>query len=637
MVRVLLGLAACATIALADISFNVVGLREDNTDSYGVMINNQLHKLTTNKASYPLWSGNVAGIDAPVTYKYVQLDKAGKVVAQDKAEHRLPAGATRTPNDFFGRKATMYNLPELPQVYENTLQQNSPFFRDGYIGSIFIHGNEADWKKLNIAGAESFPDPIKVRLQYIGANENVAVDNVAMKLSGASAREYSKLAYQFKFPKNTPLLDLSTLKLRNAETDPTFIRERLYVDLLNKIGVPAQQASYIRLFFNDRPVGLFLALEEMKKNWVRKVLHPNIPNVEVGSIWKMNTNGNPKNDGGGEGNLEWLGPTTKSYIIGDVYKPIALGKNVPKNDIMQDLIKLMKDIKDYNPKTNKDPVAFWEQRMNLDLFLKSMAMEYLTGAWDAYWQSGSNYQLYHDPTNDKWIWLPTDFDDTFGTSYDGDIESYRKIPRVNENGFTSPLAFKLIMDTPQINAKFEEYVKTIVSVLFKPQALNPRIDAYVKMIEEDVAWDRKLPRVAKGKSNKFSADDLHKGLMKGIGSEYGLKTWIKERADQIQKDHKIKVPVAVTSRIQAHNMHPNLMSVYGLKAANANPKDTKTQSAAPVAAKKPDAAATGNLSGDDAKKPIEQPSGDKVASSANMAPDQWVALSTLVAMIVLAA
>lgn len=82
------------------------------------------------------------------------------------------------------------------------------------------------------------------------------------------------MAYQMKFPKKQRLLDLSTPKLRNEETDATMMREKIYVDILNSLGVPAQQSAYLRLFFNGEPVVLFVAVEEMKKHWIKKDLHP---------------------------------------------------------------------------------------------------------------------------------------------------------------------------------------------------------------------------------------------------------------------------------------------------------------------------------------------------------------------------
>ncbi|KAF9307051.1 hypothetical protein BGZ74_000055 [Mortierella antarctica] len=447
------------------ITFNVVGLRSEDADSFGVMVNGKMHKLATTMKTYPLWSAKVAGVDASISYKYVQLNKAGKITESEKTMRKLPAGSVHTPND---------------------------------------------------------------------ANENVVIENVKIELAGHSTREYAKLAYHLHFPEATPLLDLTSIKLRSGENDETMIREKLYVDHLNNIGVPAQQTSYIRMFWNGEPIGLFVAMEVQKENWIRKVLHPDIPKVQ--------------------------------------------DQNVPKDNYMADLIALMKDLKDYDPNKTKDPVAYWEKHLDLDVFLKSMVMEYLTAAFDAYWISGSNYQIYHDPVTKKWIWLPMDFDDTFGHSFWAQVESYKKTPRQNKRGFESFLVTKLILDTPTIKAKFEDHLKTITSYIFKPQALNPRVDAYVHMIEEDVAWDRKLPRVAEGgKSYHFKIKDLYKG------AKSHLKGWVKERSEQVQKDMKFKSPTVVTNRVPPHDMHPVQLSVYGIKPQPVAPKNIKVPAPAPVA------------------------------------------------------
>ncbi|KAG0357394.1 hypothetical protein BG005_003592 [Podila minutissima] len=589
------------------ITFNVVGLRSEDADSFGVMVNGKMHKLATTMKTYPLWSAKVAGVDASVSYKYVQLNKAGKITESEKTMRKLPAGSVHTPNEFFGRRQSIYKIPTLPQVFENKLVQSSPFFREGLISNLFIQGPEDDWRKLNVVGSHV---DIKAKIQYIGANENVVIENVKIELACHSTREYAKLAYHLHFPEATPLLDLTSIKLRSGENDETMIREKLYVDLLNNIGVPAQQTSYIHMFWNGEPIGLFVAMEVQKENWIRKVLHPDIPKVQVGSLWKMNS------CCGGTGDLEWKGPTIKSYN----------DQNVPKDNYMTDLIALMKDLKDYDPNKTKDPVAYWEKRLDLDVFLKSMVMEYLTAAFDAYWISGSNYQIYHDPVTKKWIWLPMDFDDTFGHSFWAQVESYKKTPRQNKRGFESFLVTKLILDTPTIKAKFEDHPKTITSYIFKPQALNPRVDAYVHMIEEDVAWDRKLPRVAEGgKSYHFKIKDLYKG------AKSHLKGWVKERSEQVQKDMKFKSPTVVTNRAPRHAPHAIPQPVA--------PKNIKVPAPAPVAHAVPVPVATQDPEDPEDKK--EQPAAavteEQISNSASMAGRHWAALGALVDTVVLVA
>lgn len=267
------------------------------------MINGQLTKLSTFKPAYPLWSANVASTVAPLEYTLVRLDASGKVEKKETEVRQLPEGASRTPNDFFDRPNTLHTLPPLPQVYENKVQQNSPFFREGYIGNLFVEGNPAKIKYIKLEEQNSTQTPLKSKFSTLGnvachdrvflffffcllrkrmadlpigdfrlhsANENIHISSVNFNLSGQSAREYAKLSYQLKFPKTTRLLGLAALKLRNEETDATLMREKLYVDMLNSLGVPAKQAAYARLYFNGRPVGLFVGMDEMKKHWDRR-------------------------------------------------------------------------------------------------------------------------------------------------------------------------------------------------------------------------------------------------------------------------------------------------------------------------------------------------------------------------------
>ncbi|KAF9027363.1 hypothetical protein BGZ52_003750 [Haplosporangium bisporale] len=552
MVRLLI-LAVCAAVAFADVNFNVIGLRKLDMDEFGVMINGKVTKLQTSEKTYPLWTANVAGINAPLEYQYVRLNKQGEVFKESKPR-KLPVGAIRTPNDFFDRPDTLHRLPPLPQVFENKLEQNSPFFREGYIGNLFVEGDPKAWSFINSGGAKWWdPKPLVVKVQYVGANENVKVSNVKLELSGGQTRSYSKLPYKFKFPKDHNLLNINILKLRSAETDPTMIREKLYIDILNTLGVPAPQAAYVRLFFNQKPVGLYVAEEEMKKHWLTTVLHPKNNNtLKTGSLWKMDA------DDGLSANLLWQGPTTKNYAVGHIYKDLLPGTN-PKNDAMRDLIKLMADLKNFDPKNEKDPIGYWEKRLDLDEFLKSMAMEYLTGFWDGYWTSGSNYQMYNNPVTGKWTWLPIDFDDTFGSSYSGEPDSYGKFRIKRE----SPLVQKLILQSPLIKARFEMILKDIVSYVFKPQALMPRISAYRDMILNDVKWDRSLPKLNKGDSEGFTLEDLTKGVAEGKKGDWGLKKWIVKRTGIVEKDLKFKVLPGTPSKVQPHVI-TNLQSAYGI-------------------------------------------------------------------------
>ncbi|KAF9182862.1 hypothetical protein BGZ51_004377 [Haplosporangium sp. Z 767] len=622
------------------VTFNVVGLRDDPADEFGVVIDGKVTKLQTTKEIYPLWSANIAGIDGPLEYQYVHLSKDGKAT-KEQGPRKLPAGAAYTPNDFFDRLDTISELPPLPQVFDNKLHQNSAFFREGYIGSLFIEGDQKAWKYINKGGVDWDPKPMKIQVQYIGANENVKINNATLQLSGGGTRAYSKLPYKLKFPKTNSLLDLSSLKLRSAERDATMMREKLFVDILNSLGVPTQQASYVRLYFNKEPVGLYIGMEEIKKHWIKKVLHPdNSETSKLGSLWKMDS------CCGSAASLEWLGPTTKSYPVSH-YKNFAPGQN-PEDNIMKDLIQLMSDLKNYDPKKVKDPIAYWEQRIDLDVFLRAMAMEHLAGSWDGYWRAASNYQMYNDPITGKWLWIPIDFDDTFGTYYGGEVESYRNMPKKSKKGFETPLVYKLIIETPEINVRFEKILKDIVQYVFKPQALMPRIDAYKKMIYHEVEWDRSLPRVSNGRTEKFSIKDLSDGIVGGTKSTWTIKSWIEARTKQIERDMKFKVLSGTPSKVAPHVM-TQLQSAFGIVPKQATSPAPESKEAPPAPASVDDNSEGGNSEGDDSEDYNFVTTGSSMTgstsptlqvgsnmNSAETLKGKWIALSAVAAVVALA-
>jgi len=62
--------------------------------------------------------------------------------------------------------------------------------------------------------------------------------------------------------------------------------------------------------------------------------------------------------------------------------------------------------------TKSTPEQEIEQKFNIDIFLKSIALEYLICQWDGCLHGGNNYYIYRDITGYSTI-FPFDFDITF--------------------------------------------------------------------------------------------------------------------------------------------------------------------------------------------------------------------------------
>jgi hypothetical protein len=194
-----------------------------------------------------------------------------------------------------------------------------------------------------------------------------------------------------------------------------------------------------------------------------------------------------------------------------------------------------------------------------------MAFEFFQGHMDGYLNNMNNYYVYN--YNNKWTWLSNDMDYVMGNSignhstlYTGDYLKFGDIQR--------PL-MQAILKQPEFHQLYREYIMKIRNELYNLDVLGPRIDGIKNMLLEDVNWDQSLPRVSSGSnslglSNEATMSDYVDRLSVGgleldwedyrnriqdpnitfdmaVNGEtgyktlYGLKQWIKNKADDVTR------------------------------------------------------------------------------------------------------
>ncbi|KAG9071334.1 hypothetical protein KI688_005545 [Linnemannia hyalina] len=547
----LLGLTYLATYALADVTYNVVGYPDTETGSFGVQLLTSpigpITKLTTSTTTFPLWSAIVPGATATTPYKYVKLDAAGNpILFEDFTRTLQDPTAIQTLYEVFEREVTDTKVPLVPLVYEPWEMSKTKVFDDGVVATIHLTGDAGLWEGMLMAPQEA--KPMQVDFRYINDKLVHSVRNITVGISGKSSMEFNKQAIKLEFdttaPQNQTFFSRPSVKLRSESSDPTMIREKLYIDVLNAVGVPTQQGSWVRVYMNSKAVGLYLMVDDVGSSFLKQTVHHGDGNVVKGSLWQMNA---PLVET--QGDLKYLGLTAEAYPA-DCYKMKTLGSN-PVTAPMTQLIQLMKDLEDFDPLT-MDGGQYWESRLDVDGFLRNMAMEYLAGSWDAYWWSGSNYFIYFNPTLRKWQWISTDFDGTFG---DGDpteiLTTYQTYADFSTHD--RPMISKLILRSPDLNKRFEQTLRDIVSYAFKPEALFPRIEAYEKMLARDVAWDDAIDRSKyPGKTNSWTEADFHNSLAMGGVKDMnlGVRFWIEERTKGLEAQLGFKVVPGTPDKVK---------------------------------------------------------------------------------------
>ncbi|KAG0365652.1 hypothetical protein BGX24_004014 [Mortierella sp. AD032] len=524
---ILPGLLAVVSSVYADVTYNLVGFPDKTGNSFAVEIDDKRYPLRKSKTTVPLWSGVATGASTSSSYRYVELDNQGSVVKSEKFLRSLEnAGASATLNEFFDRKTTITKLPTIKQVYKDIRTKPSKAFDDSQIATIDLTVVQKDFDQML---AEPLVEhKLTAGFSFVNANNVYSVGKVKLKVSGHASRKYNKVSMgiDFDVAKGETFFDRPSIKLRAERTDSTMIREKLYIDILNSVGVPTTQGSYARVYVNGKPLGLFLMAEKIEAPFLMNTVHHGeIKDMSaLGTLYQINSG---KSGTGRWAALTYLGSSTADYDLALYKNQFINGK--PSDEPMKQLIPFMKDLQDWNS-ASTGGVEYWNQRLDLQGFLRSMAVEYLTGAWDSFWWRANNYFMYFNPQRNVWQFLPTDFDHTFTNGNREGVETtYKKFGQTPPVKF--PLVDKLIHENKDTIREFENILLAITNGAFNKAVLNPRINAFVTQIEQDVIWDYTIDR-----SNRAGVDpkwtiEIFRKTINDPGKS--LKAWINNRAESV--------------------------------------------------------------------------------------------------------
>lgn len=505
--------------------------------------------LTQPFADQPYFTGS-ADVSGTVSYKIV-------VDGEEEAfEREFPAGRSSTFNNFFGRKETIKHLPQLGLPFEGELGDRwtrsmgrvGPF-NDTYIPTVHITGSAADdaFRKPKMNGVSVSP----VSAFFILQDEVKLLENVVF----VGGNHYTKkLAFKLQLERRTNYYGRSVFKFRFGEEDPTMLREMLYTDMLEAVGNPVHKTNFARVYANGTPIGLYILQDESSnKKFITTEFY--------GKGRKPSKIGYPLDAGTGA-DFEWVDGPRFPKDPWDAF----IGDN---NDRVVELSRALHDLNVHDPDA---VVEFDKKWFALDVFLKALALQYLTGHWDSYLGQTTNFVVYDDPLESdppsyyKFYFLDQDFEYTFGMSMNecfnpyGDdypYQSYKTIlnrkwacdPPINLDKEHRAMMDKLL-SSEFLVARFEEVITKIVKHMLNPVAMSRRIDSLAEWIRPEVKWDRSVPRIhppygRKAVDYAWTIEDFDAGLDSPVfdaegaqkgGAAWGLKGFVAARAGAVARE-----------------------------------------------------------------------------------------------------
>ncbi|KAI8090410.1 coth protein-domain-containing protein [Thamnidium elegans] len=463
--------------------------------------------VVVDKVTYPLEAtfGILYKGDAPSAttgYHYAFVDNKEVKVSEPFTRPPLKDGLLTTLNEFFNRSISTYELNTLPQVLEplsSIHRINSDLHIMNQIPSIHIYGNTSAIKYLKDNQLQDYK--VKLNVAYIGLDNVQVFENVKVSLAGHSSRWLSKLSYGFKFDKknDTALFGFKNLKLRALAHDRSYLRENLCHSSYKSIGSPTSGFSYVRLFIDNKAAGLYGLIETFQDPWVAAEFAHGENGYKSGYLYQGIGLALTSSREAKLSDLRYEGIDMASYRAGQ-YK-IKAGKHKKRINAYQDLQEFTKFINESSVSTT--PESEWEKKLDIDGFLRVMAMEDILGLSDGYMPSANNFYLYRDPNqNNRFTYIPADMDSTIGNGiYRLDLMlsgNYSEHPGI----FSRPLTRKIFAYPNYLN-KYKEYILKFTQTLVNPSIMFPYIDSVVDMIRPDVEWDQSLPKTGESVSQPF--------------------------------------------------------------------------------------------------------------------------------------
>ncbi|CAO0797504.1 unnamed protein product [Mucor circinelloides] len=496
-------------------------------------------KLEGNDVLYPLNNLNstdslvyTGTADIPLLfskYKYVVVDQNNKEVHSEPFYRHLDQrtdGAYITPYEFYGRQPYQQNsndlqpLPVLPQVdwrYKGVKKDyqykwgldRSQVHPVNEIPTWHIQTNPADFETLREKILEDIG--ITANVTRIMSNHMEQFKNVKIELSGQTSRLFKKLSYSVHIDKEGSINGYRRFKLRSCATDPSYMREKLFYDILDASKLPTAKASFVRLFINQEPQGLYLIVDNYKNPFLKNVLGNGKSSYKNGALYQGSMQENPLAVGKLQSgaNLGYLGSSSNDYIESSVnlssYKVQEIAHGDKSNDNLASLVSFINFIQkasahEHIKKKDEKKLAHqWNKRFDVSLFLKHLVYEVLLGHGDGYMGAAHNYMLYQDPEqHGRFVWLASDLDQTMGSTLKANRSStadsaFQRLDRYGlfDQTANRPLVNELFQ-IKQFVTQFYEIFADVYQSLFKSNAITNHIIYLQKLIEQDVEWDQSL-------------------------------------------------------------------------------------------------------------------------------------------------
>ncbi|MBY0522377.1 MAG: CotH kinase family protein [Gemmataceae bacterium] len=325
-----------------------------------------------------------------------------------------------------------------------------------------------------------------------------------------------------KFEEDARFHGIKTINLNAGAMDPNKGREALSFAIFRAAGVPAPRTAYAEVTltvpgkFDKEYLGLYTYVEQVDKPFLKE-------HFKNGKGLLMK----PERLRG----LEHLGDDWAKYK--DRYQP----KDEPSKEEATRVIEFTKLLNKGDDEQFRKQIADY---LDIDAFLRYVAVNALLVNLDSFLMVGHNYYLYLNPETNKFVFIPWDLDLSMGGfPMGGTPDQQMDLSVMHPYSGQNKLIDRLFA-MKDVSEKYQKLLKELTTTCFTKEKLLADIDVIEKTTKDLIAKDRKAAEARKEGPGGFG------GAFPGMGRAPDLRTFAEKRtlavAAQLEGKSKGYVP-----------------------------------------------------------------------------------------------
>jgi spore coat protein CotH len=344
-------------------------------------------------------------------------------------------------------------------------------FDDSQVRRVDISLTSADWNTLWLDIEEKTTVPADVvifgeRLENVGFRMR---GQYSLRMSGD--KKPWKIDTDF-YVDGQEFHNLRQLMFLNNIGDPSMIQEKLAYGAMRFAGIPASHVCFVELWIdlsNDDQPPAFWGVYTMVERVDRKFLANRFGrDNDGGNLYKAS------HAERGPMDLVYYGPDITDYPTRNGLVAYGQETNYEQADY-SDIIHLMYVIDGVTYETPEDFAVALEQVLNVDTFLRYMAVVNMLSNWDSYPGTGNNYLLFYNAGAGRFEWIPWDL--TWG-----DNVRHPMFDRGEADMMGRAPLFDRVFEVERYRVRYAGYLDLLVRYWFTEENISALAYEYHSMI-----------------------------------------------------------------------------------------------------------------------------------------------------------